>query len=304
MSFESDDFQPADPTNWFDYPDDQNSDFVSDEWLRDEPPSESDFYSQNVADPWNSEASDVVPISGDWLQRVELESERTSLVFGFFSSLTEDRVGWGFVLAATMIAGWFGLRSLTSPSSPAINDVLYLSGKSVRQLRTGADVVWGELTIGRVSDVNIDGVNPTATLNISPKYRARLSNAARFEVGSLNPILPGNVGVIVTDAGGSTEPLMDSHVQARARFLPVQTPLGFWLVLGMALLTGFVGIAVKLQAISVRLFWKALAAFLLTLAIHLCCRTIANVDTVKHWSSEFQDNFQQNLETLENISGY
>ncbi len=98
----------------------------------------------------------------------------------------------------------------------------------------------GQVQIGEVIECGLEKNTPFARVRLEEEWMDRMTTLHRFEVSSQNPLVPGNVCVSVeAPPDGATDgvPLERGAVIAiAASTLPVEVPMLFYIVAGVAVL--------------------------------------------------------------------
>lgn len=186
----------------------------------------------------------------DTPEDLSAQAEATSSIEGLPKMIKNVLVGMAVLLTGFGVVAMVKLYLGTGGSGPKM---IALTGADARQLKPDAKVMFGNEQIGRVSETRIIDGQPVAMLTIDPNYSNQLTAGHEFKVGSLNRILPGNVGVKVSAPEGVALPAETTPASVPLRSgskmvlndspMPVNIPVLFYALVGIGVL-GFVGMLV------------------------------------------------------------
>ena len=160
-------------------------------------------------------------------------------------------------------------------SDPGV-DAIRLQINSAKDLSLEAPVMMKGLEVGRVESIELDDGAAVAMLEIDGEHFDEIPAGSEFIIGSLNTLLPGNVGVIVVPPKESAdfEISMVDGVRSEVasdHILPRQIPFGLYLAIGAGVLVSAVALGVALNiaksTIVIKLFISSVLAFLTFLVV-------------------------------------
>ena len=205
---------------------------------------------------------------------ITLESERPDAPTPADAATFQShyRLLGGLTIAGVIVVLWFALGSIFNAGN---RGSLTLAGDQVGQLRPGATVTLDGMPVGKVDQVEVRDGLPSARLQIDPDVLKTIPQSSRFEVGSLNRVLPGNIGVkIITSgrSGNETSTRIDLESMgerlADRSILPAGTPLGFYLVLFGFVVIGILVLGFVIKVIKSASFWTAILAAFFIVVLH------------------------------------
>lgn len=142
-----------------------------------------------------------------------------------------------------------------------------VSGSDVGSLKAGSPVMLEQIQVGEVESVSIRAGLPVASLKMSKEHIGEIPPNSRFEVGSLNWLLPGNVGVKVVPADTAPKSASDRAVEIAIddSMLPIQVPTNSYLAI--AVLLGAVASAAGVMVKIARSQWVGKTVLVVAIAI-------------------------------------
>jgi len=142
-----------------------------------------------------------------------------------------------------------------------------VSGSDVGSLKAGSPVMLEKLQVGEVDSVSIRQGIPVASLKMNSEHIKEIPPNSRFEVGSLNWLLPGNIGVKVVPAEGGLKSKSDRSVEIAVddSVLPIHFPTSSYMVI--AVLLGAVASAMALMLKIARSQWVGKTLLVLAFAL-------------------------------------
>lgn len=190
----------------------------------------------------------------------------------------------GLIVGATVIAIWF-------MGSSIINDrgSVTLTGSEVSQLRPGAAVMLDGKQVGEVQQVEIRDGLPTARLRVDPEVLQEIPSTSRLQVGSLNRVLPGNIGVKIVSAehneaiaGAGWETIHERF--ADQSIVPTGTPLGFYVVLFVVVAIAVLLLSLVIKVLRSTAFWAAIVVAMIVVVLHAW--HTGKLDETARWGHE------------------
>ena len=137
-----------------------------------------------------------------------------------------------------------------------------IRGANVSALKPNALVIMDGIQVGHVQGVTLEDGQAVAYLSIESQWADQIPAGSQYKVGSLNLILPGNVGVTVippSDGGGGAGEIVDDDIRdvlASDRVLPVQTPLGMFISIALVVVAAAMFLVIVYKLASIAVFWK------------------------------------------------
>lgn len=209
----------------------------------------------------------------------------------------------GTVVVIVAVVFVLGVAAFIWWPSGAADTEIWLRGPKVGQLQPGANVMLQDVEVGVVQSVAIEEGRPVALLNLNDGMATEIPDNSRFVVGSLNSVLPGNIGVKillpdeaipgpeagrmlgdVDDGSSGRRRLVGAReVQADESMLPASIPIGTYLFVGMIVLVVAVGFGISWKIACSSWFpYVALAVAVGTTGL-LFAKGVISVDDVRNW---------------------
>ena len=186
----------------------------------------------------------------------------------------------GLVVGIAVMATWLMVSSIGNDRGS-----LTLTGAEAGQLKPGAAVMLDGKQVGEVEQVAIRNGLPIARLQVDPEILQEVPSTSRLQVGSLNRVLPGNIGVKIVTAEHA-EPMTGAgwasiHERlADQSIVPTRTPLGFYVVLFVV-----VAIAVLLVGLVIKVL-KSTAFVIALIIVVLHAWHTGKLDETARWGRE------------------
>lgn len=141
-----------------------------------------------------------------------------------------------------------------------------VSGSDVGSLKAGSPVMLEQVQVGEVESISIRQGLPVASLKMSKEHIGEIPPDSRFEVGSLNWLLPGNVGVKVVPPDTARKSPSDRAVEIMVddSVLPIQVPTNSYLAI--AVLLGAIASAMGVMFKIARSQWVGKTLLVVVLA--------------------------------------
>jgi MlaD protein len=142
-----------------------------------------------------------------------------------------------------------------------------VSGSDVGSLKAGSPVMLEQIQVGEVESVSIRQGIPVASLKMSKEHIGEIPPNSRFEVGSLNWLLPGNIGVKVVPADTAPKSASDraAEIAVDDSMLPIHVPTNSYLAI--AVLLGAIASAAGVMLKIARSQWVGKTVLVMAIAI-------------------------------------
>lgn len=177
---------------------------------------------------------------------------------------------WGVPAAATLgilLVAAIGVLFWPSGSHKFGTASITVSGSDVGSLKTGSPVMLEQVQVGEVDSVSIRQGIPVASLKMSKEHIGEIPPNSRFEVGSLNWLLPGNVGVKVVPPGTVRRSPSDRALEIVVddSVLPLHLPTSSYVAI--AVLLGAIASALGVMLKIARSQWVGKTLLVVAIAI-------------------------------------
>ena len=176
------------------------------------------------------------------------------------------------VIAA--IAIWIPYRWISDPGV----DRIRLQIEDATSLEVDAPVMMQGMDVGRVESVVLDQGRAVAELEIDGRWYEEIPAGSEFMIGSLNTLMPGNVGIQILPPDDLTtvgEVNLVDGVRtevASDRILPRQTPMGLYLAIGAAVLVFAIALGIALNIAKSTILIKLVIAFALAVGAFIAVK--------------------------------
>ncbi len=183
---------------------------------------------------------------------------------------------------ALLVAVGLGFAFWPTASHEHGTGSITVSGADVGSLKAGAPVMLEQVQVGEVESVAIHRGVPVASLKVNREYRDEIPADSRFEVGSLNWLLPGNVGVKVVPSGETTSPSnRPIEIAIDESILPLQVPQSGYLVVAVLIAVTATALGVVLKVARSAWLGKSLVILALSAAGYLFWTGTWNIEQVQ-----------------------
>ncbi|MCC7336412.1 MAG: MCE family protein [Pirellulaceae bacterium] len=169
-----------------------------------------------------------------------------------------------------------------------------LRGADVADLNEGSAVMLEGLQVGEVQGIRLERGQLVADLAIDRSQASQIQQDCRFQVGPLGDYLPGNVGVKIVIEPASRD--LVSTVQLGGRsladireatavdsVLPTSTPIGMYMVIGVAVLVAAIGLGISWKVARSSLFFYVASAVAAAAIIFLFANGHIDLGDVRGW---------------------
>ncbi len=190
------------------------------------------------------------------------------------TQLADDSASWlvpvvttlGLLLLVAAIGVLWYTRSRESSTT-----AFTISGKDVSALKPGSPVLLDKMQVGEVDSVSLRQGVPVAALKLKRDYVSEIPADSHFEVGSLNWILPGNIGVkiVPNEKPRPTASLGPPTVDIDEAILPLEVPTQSYILLAVLLLAASIAAGVTLKIARSAWVGKTILAVVVAFIVYL-----------------------------------